>query len=307
MKNITIDITQNDIEARKLRSSSGQTIDALAYAAGEWDSNDLWENNIDYAPREPYEFDYETDLLENTRTAEDFNMRCGSLYSPDMYINYKPETIGDLQAGAYCALNDPDAWSKLLEAWTEKLKENGTDGPSKDFNKELQDAQDSYNDDQYKEWLNGEYRGKWSGIISTISKYFTESRDAGDYDQKADIYTFTLSPDDAHELACGCYEDGCKDYTTAEDFKAWMLDQIANAGESRKAKDQTAREIRAVERAKEKAYKDARAQAEAAARRAKLEALTITDKTLGELLTDKNETITRHALGILKESKKNNN
>lgn len=273
-KNITITIDQKDVEARKLTSSSGLTIDALAYAAGQWDSNDLYENNWDYAPREPYNFDYETDLLENTVTAEDFNTRAGTLCSPYMMINYKAEDLKGLQAGAYCALNDPEAWSKLLSDWTEKLKEEGTEGPSKAFNKELQAAQDSYNDDQHREWLNGDHRN-WPGIVESVSKYFTEDREAGNYDQKLDEYTFTQPADVWHELACNCYEEGCTDYTTAEQVKAWILDSIASSGATRANKDRAAREIRSAEYAKTKAYKEAGARAVAEARKKKLEALTL--------------------------------
>lgn len=282
IKNITIDITQDDITVRKLTSDSGLTIDALAYAAGGRDYS--WDD----APHEPYKFDYETDLLEKTVTAEDFNKLGATLCSPCMMINYTAETIGNLEAGAYCALNDPDAWSNLLQAWTEKLQEEGTYGPSASWNKELQAARDDYKDIEYEEWLNGD-NSYWPGIIETISKYFTNDRYAGIYDKKSDVYTFTLSPEDAHQLACGCYDEKCN-----KDFKSRMLDQIENASSARTSKDKATLEKRQAEYAKK-----------ADARRAKLEARTITDKTLGELLTDKNITISRHAMGILKEDKKN--
>lgn len=54
-----------------------------------------------------------------------------------------------------------------------------------------------------------------------------------------------------------------------------MLDSIKGSGDARQVKDKAAREIRSAEYAKTKAYKEAVAQAEAEARKKKLEALTL--------------------------------
>ena len=270
-----IDITPADMKANDIsNSSSGQVIDELAVACGEWDSNTMFENTFDYQPFQPYSFDYEADLFAHTKTVDDFNKLGTTLCAPEMMIFYKAETIGNLQAGAYCALNDPEAWGELLKAWTDELQSNQTDGPSKEYNAELEKEQESYNDDQYKEWLNGDYRN-WPGIVRTIAKHYIGDRDAGDYNNKTDIYTFTVTPEIAHELACNCYEDDCKDYTTAEQIKAWLLLSIAGDGASIRAKRKAESDKRRAEYQKEKAYKEERAIREAEARKAKLEAMII--------------------------------
>ena len=67
---LNIDITPEDMKAHDIsNSSSGQVIDELAVACGEWDSNEMFENSFDYQPFQPYNFDYEDDCKDYT-TAE---------------------------------------------------------------------------------------------------------------------------------------------------------------------------------------------------------------------------------------------
>jgi hypothetical protein len=175
MKQITL--TQKDIEKAKIQNSpSGMLIDELAYSAGQWTSEDLYSNNYEYEPNEPYSFDYEADLFLKTKTHPELCNTAreigyeGNLPSLQMCI--KKGTT--LQAGVFTALRLPEIWSALLEMYTNKLKEDRTDGISEAYNTQLQEEIDEYQEEQYREWLNGD-RSNYAGVVKEIARYFTES------------------------------------------------------------------------------------------------------------------------------------
>jgi hypothetical protein len=170
-----------------------------------------------------------------------------------------------LQAGAFTALRLPEIWSALLEMYTNKLKEDRTDGISEAYNKALQEEIDEYQEEQYREWLNGD-RSNYAGVVKEIARYFTESRQ-GEYDREEREYTFTLDEQDIENMT----DDGYK----PSQGKKYLLDAIATASNARRSKDQIAREVRKLERERLKAYKAEQARQAEAERKAKLLSMTI--------------------------------
>jgi len=262
-----ITLTQKDIEKAKIQNSaSSMLIDELAYSAGQWTSEDLYQNNFDYEPIEPYMFDYEADLLANTKTEEDIYRVIKEL---GIGMNANITTLAKkakLQAGAWIALEQPEFFSTLLEAYTSYLKEHGTDqNISKDHAKELEEAKDSYYDDQYREWLNGD-RSNYAGVVYEIAKYFTDERD-GSYDKKAGEYTFELNEEDIENAKDSGYNK--------RQLKAWLLDSVRNSGNAKASKDRQEREERKAEREKQTAYKAEQKASAEAERKAKLLSMTL--------------------------------
>lgn len=277
---MNITITQKDIEDLKLcNSASGMLIDELAYSIGEWTSDDLYENNLDYIPYEPYDYDYEADLFEATKTPEQFSGLVAKLCSPNLYISFTKEELGNMQAGAYCALKYPNEWETILKAYKDELQSNGTDGISEAYNKQLQKEQDEWNDDQYHEWLHGDYRD-WDGIVRMIAKYYTEDRDNGEYtpynDKTKDeaSYTFEMDEEYLHEEYCGC-GDTFETCTEKMDYKKQILSVIQAKSNARKEKDRIASEKRREERKKQAEYQAKRKAEDEAERIAKLKAMKI--------------------------------
>lgn len=279
MKKITI--TQKDIEKEKIQfSPSGMLINELAYSSGEWTSEDLYDNNWEYAPREPYMFNFENDLFEATKTVKDYQKLIKDL---NMSVGIKSAKTGGLQMGAYIALEHPEAWSELLEAYTEKLKEDQTEGISKAYNEALQKEQDSYHDDQYNEWLHGDRRD-YKGIIRLIRDYFFDEAKAEyiPYDHKKKkeaCFIFSVEPQELHNAYCGAdlsaSAESCKDCKKI-DFKKELISSIKQAGEARNAKDKADRETRRIERERVAEYKKKRKEEEEAERKAKLLSMKLT-------------------------------
>lgn len=268
----TITINQKDIDKAKLSNSpSGMLIDELAYASGQWTSEDMYGNNFEYEPYVPYQYNYENDLFEHTKTATDLLEIASKLnvyiVPNDKMLKQKPP----LQAGANCALNMPEKWDMLLEAYTEKLKQDRTDGISETYNKELQDEIDSYHDDLYSEWLNGDH-GNYAGVVHEIARYFTDERDGSytpyNHDTKTEAsYTFTLNEDDMEKYKEAGYR--------SNQIKGALIDEIVASGNARKAKEQAENEKRRAERERLQAYKKEQAEKKAEDRKAKLLSMTI--------------------------------
>jgi hypothetical protein len=104
-----------------------------------------------------------------------------------------------LQAGACLALNNPESWSELLEAFTDKLKEDGVDSISLYFNKELQEALDDYEDDCYNEYLHGNRSS--NGVVYDIYKKYGYEGDYSKYmyDKKEHSFTFEIPREEIME------------------------------------------------------------------------------------------------------------
>ena len=260
-----IKITQKDVKDFGY-SMTGRVIDELAYCANKWTEEDLIENNWEYEPLEPYNFNYEADLLSNTKTLKDFySLQVNLGITPFVKLN-KAFLNSKLQAGAFMALNYPDKWEELLNAYKENLKENRTESISESFNKELQKEIDEYYDNLTNEWLYGDYRD-YEGVVIGISNCFTESRDNGIYITKDDIYILYLDKNFIEEAKEAGY--------SKREVKKYFLQIAKNKGFARKQEEDLKRQKRQEERKRLAEYKEKQKQEEKAEREAKLKTYTL--------------------------------
>jgi len=263
IKNKLIYKSTDDKEYAHSFSPSGMLIDELAYCAGQWTSEDLYCNNCEYEPNEPYNFNYENDLFENTKTVKDYQKIIKDL---NISIGIRSAKTGKLQMGAYIALEHAEKWQELLEAYTKKLKEDRTEGISKKYNDELQKEIDEYSDDQYREWLYGDRRD-YAGVIYEIAKYFTDERDGSytkyDHKTKTDAsYTFILNDDDIEKAKDEGYNKN--------QLKKWLIDNIIESGKAREYKEKQENEKRKTERERLAIYKKEQKEKEDQERKEKL-------------------------------------
>lgn len=261
---MNITINQKDIEKAKIQfSESGCIIDELAYSAGEYTSEQLYESNFDYEPSEPYNFDYETDLLQNTKTREQLNDIISKL-DIDIPVGLSVQNESKLQAGAQIALNNKERFQELLEAYTEKLKEDRTNGISEKYNEELQEEIDEWHSDNYNQWLKGD--SDYSGVVKSIARYFTDCGE-GEYNKKYHEYTFLLNDYDIEKAK----DDG---YNKRQ-LKKWILQSIMQSSENRAYADKVEREQRKAERERVAQYKKEQAEKAENERIARLKTLTV--------------------------------
>lgn len=261
---MNITITQKDIEKAKIQfSESGCIIDELAYSAGEYTSEQLYESNFDYEPSEPYNFDYETDLLDNTKTREQLNDIISKL-DIDIPVGLSVQNESNLYAGAQMALNNKERFQELLEAYTEKLKEDRTDSISNEYNKQLQSELDDWYDDIYRAWLKGDR--DYIGVVKSIARYFTDCGE-GEYNKTNHEYTFLLNDYDIEKAK----EEG---YNKRQ-LKKWLLDSIYQSGEARDYRDKQERLKRKAERERLAEYRKEQAEKAENERIARLKTLTV--------------------------------
>jgi len=260
MKIYKIEITQKDIKKYKIQNTdSGYIIDELAFSVGQWTSNDMDENNIDYQPSEPYMFNFEDDMLENTKTSEQLYKLAKDL---GVSLNANWERLASekgLQVGATVALLNSDQWEELLTAYEDRLRSDYTGSISDEWNKELQGDIDSYHDNLYNEWLNGGRDSK--GVVYEISKYYTENTD-GEYGNKTHVYTFTMEEEDIQNAKDHGYNKN--------QLKSFLLSQIKESSDAKKRKEIQEREERKARWDKETVYKKDRAEREVKEREDKL-------------------------------------
>lgn len=247
-----ISITQKDIEKAKIsRSETGMLIDEIAYAIGQPTSDCIYNYN-EYIP-EPYNFDFEADLLENTKTEKDVANLLKKLDSNALAGTTAVHGRPNLQAGAYYALNYPEHFNTLLQEYTQAVKYGDTftgDVISKQYQKEKEEAEADYYDEQYEEWLNGDYAGNYRGVIRHIIKYF---------DLESVTYS-TKTPTDIifevdNEIATQQLEDYNGKKLTENNYKAYILETIKYQSEARNYKEEKERETRKVERERLAIYK----------------------------------------------------
>lgn len=271
---ITITLTQKDIEKAGIQNSpTGRLIDELAFSVDQWTEEDLYSNNFEYEPNEPYNFDYEKDLFTKTKTLSDLHNV--NEYCEAFSVEFISKITDDydkkkskLQIGAFIALNYPTEWNDLLKEYTDKLNEDRTDGHSKDYNEQLQKEIDWYWNDMRKEWLYGDYRD-YAGVVREIAKYYTDDRDGGKYDEKTGDYTFYF--DETCEQVDNWKNDGYK----KNQYKRALLAFIKYYSNNQKEKQRAEREKRKEQREKEQAYKKEREQQAEQARRDMLLALKV--------------------------------
>lgn len=266
-----ISITQKDIEKAKIsHSESGMLIDEIAYAIGEPTSDCIYNYN-EYIP-EPYNFDFEADLLANTKTEKDIATLLRKLNSKAL-ADTKCSDGSGLQAGAFYALNYPEHFNTLLEEYTQAVKYQDNDFSdviSKQYQKEKEEAEANYYDEQYKEWLNGDYSGNYRGVIRHIIKYFELESITYGIKTPTDII-FEVD----NEIATQQLEDYNGKKLTQSNYKAYILETIKYQSEARDYKHKQEREKQKVERERLAIYKAEQKAKEDQARIERLSKLTL--------------------------------
>jgi len=255
-------ITLKEKDISKTYSDNGTLIDELAYSAGQMTSGNIYEYD-EGSPQEPYNFDYEADLLANTKTEKDLYHIAKQL---KISLNANITRLAKeakLQCGAWVALNNAELWTDMLESYTDALKSEQTESISPTFNTELEKARDDYSDDMYKEWLHGDYRN-WSGVLREIRKYY--SAEGISYDEKKQEVTLEFNDEDMTENLAQYDESKLN----AKNLKAYILREIGESSSARYNKDKAEQEKRKAERERLAVYKAEQQAKSDAERKAKL-------------------------------------
>lgn len=237
-KNNTMKLTLETDYTRN-GNSTGCGIDTLALAVDGRDSNDIDIFNIeaidasaDYVLEH---YDYETDML---KTASKEQLREW--------------------------LEDADKQEEALKEYKERAREAIYDGSDyeSELAKEVQKARDDAADDNYKEWLYGDYHGNWSGILSMAEKRYGVPFTT----EKGEVYA-----DIDEEVAKEWKEEGYIDSTA--DALQYLEGSINADAWAQFAKKKERNEKARAERERIKAYKEEQAVKAEAKRRERLQAL----------------------------------
>ena len=156
-----------------------------------------------------------------------------------------------------------------MNEYTEELKNNQSDTISKEFTAQLEKEKESFQKDQYNEWLNGSR--DYSGVIREIAKHFTEDRESSLYDNEKDVYSFVYDEEEAKSI----YQEYTDQRFSLKGFKSMLLDEIRSSGNNIANKKRAEAEKRKIEREATNIYKAKCLEGEKQAREAKLKALTV--------------------------------
>ena len=222
-------------------NSTGCALDTLAIAVDGHDSNDIDENMFE---AEDAAIDYVLELYD---------------YESDML---KTATKKQLEEW----LNDPQAQAVALSVFTDKLRRDSQDYLDSDTElaKELCEAVDAVHDQNYKEWINGDYRD-WEGILSMASKRYSE-REITFITDKGEVYAYIPDTTIAQWI-----EDGSIKYKgEARTYLEHCINTDARNQYEKRTREQAARKI---ERERLAAYKATQAQAAEVARQEKIKKL----------------------------------
>lgn len=275
--NITI-TTADVLKNRESVTASGILIDELAYSAGEATQDDVYENSneiyaLDYTI-EHYNNRHERDLLNATKKLDALNALRNALELAGVPVKKSKH------AGATLALTDPITFAETLDAYRDKCKSEAysyydsafLDAYAADYAKELQEAVDAQQRQDYKEWLHGDYRN-YSGVLSLIAKYYGAD-EALDYNEKTgDSVIFTFDDESiAEDIANANYGEEVK-RMSVKLAKEWLIDRITGSIDAEHNKRTAEQSKRKIERERLTVYKAEQAAIDDAARKAKLSAL----------------------------------
>lgn len=225
-----------DIDYEKTGNGSGMQIDTLAVAIDGDDYNGLLDYNIEYL-----------DSVEN-----------GALDA----FEYEPPFLASLtKARARELLKDASAYDAALQDFTEELKERARMrelDDSHELAREVQDAVDRAHDELRHDWLHGDYRGNFHGIIPEAEKRYDIELD---YVPKTDKLYATFTPERLQEL----FEDGFIARRTQAAGRDWLEDAICSDAQHKHAEEMRKRkERRADYETRRRIAKEREAEAEAA-------------------------------------------
>lgn len=232
-KTITIKISDKDIKEHG--SASGLLIDELAFSAGSWTENDLFENNYDY---EKGSYDY---VLEHFDFEGEFLKTLTKKQAREYAKNLpKFETGLAIYKGALTELiYDEEALTKKCKALADELEE----------------SREYFWKDMTKEWLYGDNGRNSNGVIDEIRKYYGAEDTTYDH-KKGDSFSFIFDVEEFHEKFCGCGEEAeqCENFKT-NDYKDFLVDSINIDIENAKRSNERKREEAKIERERMSKYK----------------------------------------------------
>jgi len=221
--------------------STGTTLDTLAIAVDGRDSNDISEYD-DYRDTEAYVLDnynYEADMLKGA-----------------------PKDLLKIW------LNNPEAQAAALDEYKDERKEaiyNHEDDTSP-LAKAVQKAIDDQADQNYKEWLHGDYRN-WAGILRIAERKYGNDDGIKFTEDKGEVYV-DISEDIIDDWA----EDGSikKTLKAAKEYLEYTINQDARAEYNKREQENAKRK---EEYAKTKAYQAERAKIAEEVRQSKIKSL----------------------------------
>jgi len=195
---------------------SGQAIDVLAKACGQYTSNEAQEQSID---GERYvieyvigEYDHEARVLawlneDAGRFTDDQVISAGPFIGYSKYVDAQEKAKKPvLLPGAWLALECPEAFKALVKHWTERMDEAAWSYYDYDLDiadelcGQVQKAIDDYQVEQYNEWLKGDYRN-WAGVLKEAARAI--GCEAVEYDEKKDQVTLIFTEGEAEDFMFG--------------------------------------------------------------------------------------------------------
>lgn len=235
-------------------NSSGRQIDTLAIALNGRDYNDVMEDNIDYlwgvevGAKECWIDDEAEDYFKKTLTKKQARAFADDLSAYDAALDeYKQTVFEDVRAGDY----DPNSiHAEALRACSYAM------------DKDLCEAEDQLRHD----WLYGDSRGNFDGILPQANKQYREYGIGFEYSEADDALSITLADDTLQLLK----EDGEIDRKTTKAVREWVEDQINSMARSQYAEETRKREARRTENERVREYKKQQAEAAKEAKRAEL-------------------------------------
>lgn len=268
-------------------ASSGQVYDLLGIAAGCGEYNDIknfeaHDATIDYAVRE---YDYEAGYIEALNAAPSYEamadlLGCdaGEVWPSDCWKVWQKS---DLRLAAFIALNFTKLFADGLADWTAKVKEAATEYLNEpaiipaDLLKAINDSVDSTDEQEMKEWLNGDYRN-WRGVYDEASRRLFKDYDSATFTgtdelRRKNAVMFTIDEEDAKtfiEDMEGIDALTLKRVPSMKRVKEAVIVRILNRAEEITAKEKREREARTMERQEQADREASRAKAEAEARKA---------------------------------------
>lgn len=270
---MNITIKNKDIKVDK--SMSGRLIDKLAIATEQWEEDDLYVNNTEYECESlDYiikEYDYDTDFISILNKDE---KRALKIIKSISKIAVKKYNQSNLLAGAFLELNYEKRYNKELEKWIDMIKEEALSyydslilsKECQDLLKELEKGSEDFWKEMRNEWLNGDYRGDYKGLINYIKEYL--ECDDVEYDEKKDELFLDFSDDEVETISYNYYDDDKK--MNAKEIKEIIISKVNDDQEYFTDKKLTENKKRVEERKELEKYQAEQRRTEKAERKAEL-------------------------------------
>ena len=222
-------------------NSSGQQIDTLGIAFTGGDFNSVYEYNFDWQYEEEsankknwIEQDSES-FFRDTLSKEQAIIYANDLDLYDADLKQYQTLFDDVRAGDY----NPESVNVVAE---------------KALSDELEKYRDQSSDDLYNDWLNGDYRGNFDGVMPATNKHFRDEGITLDYDRKSDTITIEISDDTKRYL----FDEGRIESKSKKAIVKWVQNEINSTARYNYEKEQKERAARRIENDKTREYQNKR-------------------------------------------------